>query len=83
MKLKPNIVPHIDIRDGSGSLGSLNTCILSKTFKDPYSGMDKTTDLVTVFDAILTSRQTREKLQCLYENPMSNNFRKKAVLEKI
>ena len=53
MKLKPNIVPHIDIRDGSGSLGSLNTCILSKTFKDPYSGMDKTTDLVTVFDTIL------------------------------
>ena len=40
-------------------------------------------DLVTVFDAILTSRQTREKLQCLYENPMSNNFRKTAVLEKI
>ena len=52
-------------------IDSLNTCILSKTFKDPYSGMDKTTDLVTVFDAILTSRQTREKLQCLYENAMS------------
>ena len=83
MKLKPNIVTDIDIRDGSRSLGSLNTCIPSKTFKDPYSGMDKTTDLVTVFDAILTSRQTREKLQCLYENPMSNNFRKKAVMEKI
>ena len=33
-------------------------------------------------DAILTSRQTREKLQCLYENPMSNNFRKTAVLKK-
>ena len=30
-------------------------------------------DLVTVFRAILTSRQTREKLQCLYENIMSNN----------
>ena len=40
-------------------------------------------DLVTVFDAILTSRQTREKLQCLYENPMSNNFRRTAVLKKI
>ena len=40
-------------------------------------------DLVTVFDAILTSRQTREKLQCLYENPMSNNFYKTAVLNKI
>ena len=40
-------------------------------------------DLVTVFDAILTSRQTREKLQCLYENLMSNNFRKTAVPKKI
>ena len=40
-------------------------------------------DFVTVFDAILTSRQTREKLQCLYENLMSNNFRKTAVLKKI
>ena len=39
-------------------------------------------DLVTVFDAILTSRQTRKKLQCLYENLMSNNFRKTAVLKK-
>ena len=43
----------------------------------------KIIDLVTVMDAILTSRQTHEKLQCLYENPMSNNFRKTAVLEKI
>ena len=40
-------------------------------------------DLVTVFDAILTSRQTREKLQCLYENLISNNFRGTAVLKKI
>ena len=40
-------------------------------------------DLVTVFDAILTSRQTCEKLQCLYENPMLNNFRITAVLKKI
>ncbi|CAH3197243.1 unnamed protein product, partial [Porites evermanni] len=29
--------------------------------------------LVTDFDAILTSRQTCEKLQCLYKNLMSNN----------
>ena len=36
-------------------------------------------DLVTVFDAILTNRQKREKLQCLYENLMSNNFRTTAV----
>ena len=42
-----------------------------------------TIDLVTVFDAILTSRQTSEKLQCLYENQMSNNFRKTAFLKKI
>ena len=39
-------------------------------------------DLVTIFNAVLTSRQTREKLQCLYENLMSNIFRKMAVLEK-
>ena len=39
-------------------------------------------DLVTVFDAILTSRETREKLQCLYENLMSNNFRRTAFLKK-
>ena len=31
---------------------------------------------------VLTSRQTREKLQCLYENLMWNNFRKTAVLEE-
>ena len=42
----------------------------------------KRIDLVTIFDTILTSRQTREKLQCLYENLMSNNFRKTAVLKK-
>ena len=41
------------------------------------------TDLVTVFDAILTSRQTLEKLQCLYENLISNNFRRTAVQKKI
>ena len=27
----------------------------------------KKIDLVTAFDAILTSRQTRKKLQCLYQ----------------
>ena len=40
-------------------------------------------ELVTVFDAILTSRQMREKLQCLYENLMSNNFRRTDVLKKV
>ena len=40
-------------------------------------------DFVTVFDTILTSRQTRENLQCLYENLMSNSFRKMTVLKNI
>ena len=40
-------------------------------------------DLVTVFDAILARRQTREKLQYFYENLMSNNFRKTAFLKNI
>ena len=40
-------------------------------------------DLVKVFDAILTSMQTYEKLQCLYEKGMSSNFNKTAVLKKI
>ena len=39
--------------------------------------------LITVFDAILTGRQGGVKLQCLYENPMSNNFRKTSVWKKI
>ena len=38
------------------------------------------TDLVTVFDAMLTSGQTREILQYLYEK--SNNLRRAAVLKK-
>ena len=40
-------------------------------------------DLVMVFNAILTSRQAREKLQCLYENLTLNNFPKMAFLKKI
>ena len=36
------------------------------------------TDLITrtVFDAILTGRQSGQKLQCLYGNLMANNFSK-------
>ena len=30
--------------------------------------------LITVFDAILTVRQSGQKLQCLYGNPIANNF---------
>ena len=33
-------------------------------------------------EAIMTSKQTREKLQFLYENVISNNFRKTHVLKK-
>ena len=40
-------------------------------------------DLVMVLEAILTSRQAREKLHCLYENLVSNNFRKMHVLKKV
>ena len=43
----------------------------------------KQTNLVTVLEAILTSRQPSEKLQCLYENLMSSNSRKTVVLKKI
>ena len=39
--------------------------------------------LVTVLEAILTSRQPRDKLQCLYQNLMSNNFRNTVVLKRI
>ena len=39
-------------------------------------------ELVTVFDAILTSMQTHEKLPCLCENLISNNCCKMAVLKK-
>ena len=44
--------------------------------------LQKIIDLVTVLDAILTSRQTLEKLQCLYENLMLNNLRKNGCSEK-
>ena len=57
-----------------------NSCVSTAVAYDFIHGP---VDLVTVFDAILTSRQTREKLQCLYENLMSNNFRITAFLKKI
>ena len=39
-------------------------------------------DLVTVLDVMLTSRQTREKLQCLYENqePITDPERLTSIL---
>ena len=39
----------------------------------------KVIGLDTVLEAMVTSRQTHEKLQCLYENLMLNNFCKTAV----
>ena len=45
--------------------------------------MKSSIGLVVVFDAIFTSTQTCEILQCLNENLMSHNFRKTAVLKKI
>ena len=30
--------------------------------------------LITGFDAILTGRQSDQKLQCFYGNPMANDF---------
>ena len=35
-----------------------------------------------VLEAILTGRQTRLEIQCLYRNPMSNNFHKTSLLKK-
>ena len=68
--LPPSLVPTID------------------TFVPATSNLSKEAlvgkiDLVTVFNPIMTSRQTCEKLNCLYENPMSNNFRKTVVVKKI
>ena len=59
-----------------------NLCKTPSKFRN-FHGRPTVIDLVTVFDAILTSRQTCEKLQCLYENVMPNNFRKMAVLKKL
>ena len=45
-------------------------------------GKLETIDLIIVLDSILWDKQPREKLQCLYENLMSNYFRKMAILKK-
>ena len=59
----------------------LNLCVTFPEEVPSFSNL--AIDLVTVFDAILTSRQACEKLQYLYENLLSNNFGKTAVLKKI
>ena len=42
-----------------------------------------TIGLITVSDAILTGRQSGQKLQCLYGNPMANNFFQNRILHKL
>ena len=51
---------------------------LVERFRSAHAGAEAIfmIDLVTVFHAMLTSRQTCEKLQCLHKNLMSNYFRK-------
>ena len=50
---------------------AVNNCVKSKR------------DLVTVLEATMTSRQLCEKLQYLYENLVSNNVGKMAIMKKI
>ena len=40
----------------------------------PWLATSGSMGLMTVFDAILTGRQSGQKLQCLYGNPIANNF---------
>ena len=79
---------YVKLNEEAGTPGDFAerffSCLLSLLFekvRKKHSVLAKI-DLVTVFDAILTSRQTRKKLQCLYENLMSNNFRITAFLKK-
>ena len=39
--------------------------------------------LITVFDAILTGRQSGQKLQCLYGNLTANNFFQNRILQNL
>ena len=43
----------------------------------------KSIGLITVSDAILTGRQSGQKLQCLYGNPMAKNFFQNRILHKL
>ena len=74
---------HCDDKGPTVSVVKSGNYIFGGYTEQSWNGKCFWIDLVTVFDAILTSRQTCEKLQCLYENLMSNNFRKTAFLKKI
>ena len=69
---KKTLDPTLSIKEKQWNLNIMNLWIMKSSI-----------DLVVVFDAIFTSTQTCEKLQCLNENLMSHNFRKTAVLKKI
>ena len=45
--------------------------------------LDQEIGLITVSDAILTGRQSGQKLQCLYGNPMAKNFFQNRILHKL
>ena len=55
-------------RNGVYSVTSVGDILTRIREKYPVTG------LITVFGAILTGRQSGQKLQCLYGNPMANNF---------
>ena len=55
-----------------------NDCLSHKSQKDCAS-----IGLITVSDAILTGRQSGQKLQCLYGNPMAKNFFQNRILHKL
>ena len=57
------------------------SCFLLLLFLLPLALLQK--GRITVLEAILTSQQPHEKLLHLYDNLMSNNFCKTAVLKKI
>jgi len=43
----------------------------------------KNMDLITIFDAILTGRQSGQKLQCLCGEQVANNFLRNRILHNL
>ena len=68
--------PHVKIKNPTAKTKALKKVKPKTSQRKNLGESNAKIDLFTVFDAILTSRQTFEKLQCLYENLMSNNFRR-------
>ena len=83
LKIKQSAQSHLTSYEIKGDVKVISVGVEGEKFSK--RGLDDVVvliDLVTVFYAILTSKQTREKLQCLYENLMSKNFRRTAVQKK-